>query len=59
MRPDMYGGEGGQMKGAHLHECRCLRRRQRRLFFIPSTLSRVLGPASTHGTSNPTPQAPH
>ena len=38
------GGSGGcKMQEVHAHESRCLRRRQYRLIFIPSTLSCVLG----------------
>ena len=51
---DMHGsGSGGcKMQKVHPHESRCLRRRQYRLIFIPSTLSCALGPASRQDKSN-------
>ena len=50
------GGWGCKMRGVHSHESRCLRGRQLRLLFIPSTLNCVLDPARRHDTSNPTLQ---
>ena len=44
------------MRGVHSHESRCLRGRQLRPLFIPSTLNCVLGPTRRHDTSNPTLQ---
>ena len=50
------GGWSCKMRGVHSHESRCLRGRQLRLLFIPSTLNCALGPARRHDTSNPTLQ---